>query len=169
MYRLEYWYMVGDSACGNVYGNPDFPDGTLVKTSSIQEVNGDIIRTKNNTYKLGVSYINNIKDLKLKEIESVDSLIQDVINWGKTTGILSYSSPKDQALKTVSEVGEFADNVVKGRDCKDDIGDIIVTLILQAELQHTSIYDCLKIARDEIIKRKGKMINGVFVKEGDNG
>jgi NTP pyrophosphatase (non-canonical NTP hydrolase) len=99
----------------------------------------------------------------------IDLLIDDVINWGKKTGILDYSTPKDQALKTVSEVGEFADNVVKGRNCEDDIGDIIVTLILQCELQNTTISRCLGLARDEIVKRKGKMVNGVFVKEGDNG
>ena len=94
-------------------------------------------------------------------------LEQSVIGWAEERDILTYSDPKTQALKTVSEVGEMCDNIAKGRDCRDDIGDIVVTLILQCALQKTTLAECLSLAYTEISKRKGKMINGVFVKEED--
>lgn len=98
----------------------------------------------------------------------LDDLIIKVEDWAQERGIFDNSTPKDQALKTVSEVGEFADNVLKGRDCRDDIGDIIVTLILQCKLQETTLTECLSLAYEEIAARKGKMVNGTFVKESDS-
>lgn len=64
-------------------------------------------------------------------------------------------------------MGELADNVNKGRDTKDDIGDCLVCLIIIAQQQGYSIDECLAVAYKEIKDRKGIMINGVFVKEGE--
>lgn len=99
---------------------------------------------------------------------NIEKLEQAVIDWAEERGIFEHSDPKSQALKTMSEVGEFADNVLKGRDCRDDIGDILVTLVLQCKMQDTSLEECLLIAFNEISNRKGTMIGGAFVKEGDN-
>jgi NTP pyrophosphatase (non-canonical NTP hydrolase) len=90
-----------------------------------------------------------------------------VIAWAQVRGIFAQSDPKTQALKTVSEVGELADSVAKGRCVKDDIGDIMVTLVLLAEMHGTTLGECLQLAWDEIKDRKGEMVNGTFVKEGD--
>jgi NTP pyrophosphatase (non-canonical NTP hydrolase) len=98
---------------------------------------------------------------------SFETLVKAVEQWAEERGIFDSSTPKDQALKTVAELGEFADNVLKGRDCRDDIGDIIVTLIMQCKLQGYDIVNCLSQAYSEISSRKGKMINGTFVKESD--
>ena len=38
---------------GMVFGHPRFPDGKEVRTSSIQNVNGRVIKTRNSIYKLG--------------------------------------------------------------------------------------------------------------------
>ena len=95
-------------------------------------------------------------------------LIDDVVTWGYDKGILLDPCAKTQALKTVSEVGEFADNIAKGRDVKDDIGDILVTLILQCEIQDTSLEECLNIAYSQIRDRRGMMVDGIFIKEGDD-
>lgn len=162
MYKLTNWYIVGERAYGNVFNNPSFPDGTFIRTSDIKESDGLTIKTQSGSiYELCESYVAS------KPVMNLTELTEKVAQWGWDTDILKYSDPKSQALKTVSEVGEFADNVAKGRDCKDDIGDIIVTLIMQAELQGTTIRDCLELAYNEIAKRKGKMVNGVFIKEGD--
>ena len=48
---------------------------------------------------------------------------------------------------------------------KDGIGDTTVTLILAAEMAGLRFEDCLQAAYDEIKGRKGKMVEGVFVKE----
>ena len=45
------------------------------------------------------------------------------------------------------------------------MGDIMVTLIIQAHMQDISLEQCLESAYKVISKRKGKMINGQFVKE----
>lgn len=37
---------------GNVFGHPDFEDGTFVSTSTILEASGNLVKTKNNTYLL---------------------------------------------------------------------------------------------------------------------
>jgi len=47
----------------------------------------------------------------------------------------------------------------------DAIGDITVTLIIQAEMQGLDFQDCLQAAYDVISKRTGKMIDGQFVKD----
>jgi NTP pyrophosphatase (non-canonical NTP hydrolase) len=50
-------------------------------------------------------------------------------------------------------------------DIEDAIGDIMVTMIIQAEMQGVTIEECLNSAYDIISKRTGKMINGQFVKD----
>ena len=47
------------------------------------------------------------------------------------------------------------------------IGDMIVVLINIAERNNITIEDCLEQAWNDIKDRKGKMIDGIFVKEGD--
>ena len=48
---------------------------------------------------------------------------------------------------------------------KDAIGDIIVTLVLQAQMWGLTLTECLDAAWEEIRHRKGKMVDGIFVKE----
>ena len=47
------------------------------------------------------------------------------------------------------------------------MGDIMVTLIIQAKMQNVSLEYCLKSAYNVISKRTGKMVNGQFVKDID--
>jgi NTP pyrophosphatase (non-canonical NTP hydrolase) len=98
-------------------------------------------------------------------MNSLESLIEQVHAIADRAGYLFGSDPKTQALKFFSEAGEMADNIAKGRDCRDDIGDILVTLIVQAHYQGTNLTECLQIAVNEIAPRKGTMINGTFVKD----
>jgi NTP pyrophosphatase (non-canonical NTP hydrolase) len=46
----------------------------------------------------------------------------------------------------------------------DSLGDILVTIIIQAEMQGLKLEDCLESAYNVISKRTGSMINGQFVK-----
>ena len=70
-------------------------------------------------------------------------------------------------MKLIQEAGELSDNICKGRDIRDDIGDMMVVLINIAERNKLTLAECLKVAYDDIKDRKGKMIDGVFVKESD--
>ena len=45
------------------------------------------------------------------------------------------------------------------------MGDIMVTLIIQAKMQDLSLEECLESAYNVIAKRTGKMVNGQFVKD----
>ena len=99
---------------------------------------------------------------------SIEKLITLCSTWSKTRGILKYSSPQAQGLKLVSEMGELADNIAKGRDVQDDIGDCLVVLNNLALMHETTLENCLAVAYEDIKDRKGKMNpNGVFIKEGD--
>ena len=65
---------------------------------------------------------------------ALEELQPKVLAWAEARGILTNSEPKTQCLKTISEVGELADNIAKGRCIRDDIGDILVTLIILSKL-----------------------------------
>jgi len=82
---------------------------------------------------------------------------------------LHKAEPSKQMLKVVEEVGEVASALARNDMDKleDGIGDVIVTLIILAQQNGMSLEDCLDTAYAEIKGRKGKMINGVFVKESD--
>lgn len=97
----------------------------------------------------------------------MNKLEQQVIVWAEERGIFLKSDPKSQMMKTVSEVGELADDINKGRDCRLELGDVLVTLVLQAKMQNTTLAECLDLAYNKISQRKGEMVNGVFVREGD--
>jgi NTP pyrophosphatase (non-canonical NTP hydrolase) len=64
-------------------------------------------------------------------------------------------------------MGELSDNICKGKDVADDIGDIMVVLINIAERNGLSLRHCLEVAYSDIKDRKGKMVDGIFVKESD--
>jgi NTP pyrophosphatase (non-canonical NTP hydrolase) len=93
-------------------------------------------------------------------------LIKKVEKWADDKGILENGTFEKQALKTLEEAGELLVGVGKNNkyEIKDAIGDIMVTIIIQAKMQGMDIEDCLQCAYNVISKRKGEMINGTFVK-----
>lgn len=96
------------------------------------------------------------------------TLIWLVTEWAKARKIVPNSTPMAQLMKTMSELGELADATLK-RDAegiKDGIGDVLVTLIIYAELQGVTLRECLSHAYDAIKDRKGTLTpEGIFVKE----
>lgn len=156
---------------------------------------------------------------------------QEIIAWAYDKGIIQKADRLTQSLKTLEEVAELTTNVLKNRDISDDIGDIYVTIVVQAHMSglgsiqdlHTNLYEfkadqehdslkdkvayliqdvammiegiqggtdiswcisniynglicicdeqklslpsCIDIAYNEIKGRKGKMVDGVFVKD----
>jgi NTP pyrophosphatase (non-canonical NTP hydrolase) len=162
--ELSYWYVIGDRLFGNVHNHPTIPDKSFVMTSKITKIEDSYVYTKNSKYKLLNGYFEIGEEME-DDISIIDSLIDRVLIWGYDKGIIAKGDAKAQTLKTVAEVGELADNIAKGADIKDDIGDILVTLILLAEIKDTSLHECLDIAYKEISKRTGKMVGGVFVKD----
>lgn len=101
--------------------------------------------------------------------------IYSVIKWGVSKGILAkdpINNPDNhekQTLKMAAEVGEVADEIAKGNydKAKIELGDVLVTAILLADLLGSSIEECLHLAYEKISKRTGKTVNGVFIKDDD--
>ena len=97
-----------------------------------------------------------------------DVMIARIETWHRDRNLIEGSTDKDQCLKLIQEVGELSDNICKGKDLKDDIGDIMVVLINIMERNNWHITDCLEVAWTDIKDRKGKMVDGIFVKESDD-
>lgn len=94
-------------------------------------------------------------------------LIEKVIDWAEQRGIFKSSSPERQLDKTFEEANELSTAIEERNlpEIKDAIGDITVTLILQAHMNGLDFKECLESAYDVISKRKGKMVDGLFVKD----
>ena len=101
-------------------------------------------------------------------INEVDILIESIAKSHHDRNLIEGSDDKSQFAKLIQEAGELSDNICKGNDISDDIGDMIVVLINIAERNNLSIQECLQQAWDDIKDRKGRMVDGVFVKEGDS-
>lgn len=82
---------------------------------------------------------------------------------------LNTANPSDQMLKLVEELGELAEGMAKDRpdDTKDAVGDMFVVMTILSQQMGFKIEDCVELAWDEIKDRKGKLVNGVYVKESD--
>ena len=87
--------------------------------------------------------------------------------WHKDRNLINGSCDKDQYLKLIQEAGELSDSLCKGKDIRDDVGDMMVVLINIMVRNNLTINECLSVAYNDIKNRKGKMIDGVFIKEGD--
>lgn len=116
-------------------------------------------------------------DMQYNELE------EKVIQWARDKEILNKATPLAQARKTEEEVQELIEACLaqnegletftnsKGRivntqeELKDALGDILVTIIIGAELQGLKLKDCLESAYNVISKRTGKIVNGQFVKD----
>ena len=90
------------------------------------------------------------------------------LGWSNDRGILQNSTASQQFMKLVSEMGELADNIAKGQDVRDDIGDMMVVLTNIAHLSGTNLSECFAEAWADIKDRRGYLNeNGVFIKEDD--
>ena len=87
--------------------------------------------------------------------------------WAKDKGIYAKGNSTTQYVKLMEEAGELAKALLNNdrAEIVDAIGDIAVVLTNLAELEGLKIEDCIDTAYNVIARRKGKMINGTFVKD----
>tara|TARA_R110000822_G_scaffold80320_3_gene191458 strand:+ start:20120 stop:20446 length:327 start_codon:yes stop_codon:yes gene_type:complete len=104
--------------------------------------------------------------------EIMEDLENKVVDWGYDKGILTGGEATTQRKlkqfsKTEEEVAELLDAILAEDkvEAVDAIGDILVTLIMQARLWNTNLYECLDEAYEVISKRTGRMVDGIFVKD----
>ena len=107
----------------------------------------------------------------------MDELIRNVIQWAADRNIIEGSTAIKQLDKTSEEFNELQRAVAlhlrdpgsEGAfdEVGDAFGDILVTLIIASHQLGVSLPIALEQAYNTIKDRKGKMINGKFVKEAD--
>ena len=93
------------------------------------------------------------------------NLIRKITQWHHDRNLIEGATDKEQLAKLIQEMGELSDNICKGNDIRDDIGDMLVVMINIMERNNITIEECLAVAYMDIKDRKGKMIDGIFVKE----
>ena len=100
--------------------------------------------------------------------EDCKTLTEKIQDWARDRG-LDEADPKAQMLKLVEELGELAEGMAKNRrsQIEDSIGDVYVVLTILSMQLGLEIKDCVTAAYEEIKDRKGRIVNGVYVKEED--
>lgn len=114
----------------------------------------------------GITFIDDVEDGD-KPVSTLSYFIDNVVQWHHDRNLIDGSTDKDQTLKLLQELGELSDSVCKGKDIKDDIGDMLVVMLNITTRNGVTLSECLARAWDDIKDRKGKMVDGIFVKEAD--
>lgn len=123
--------------------------------------------------------------------KSFGELKELVLEWAEDKDLLHSENADKQFMKFVEEVFEFKtemdiwklykkfkhdenieqdfsiEEVERWKNLKLEMGDIFVTLIVLCKQLGIDCVECLQLAYDKISKRKGKTVNGLFIKEED--
>lgn len=93
-------------------------------------------------------------------------VIQEIQQWAKDRN-LDTQDPKVQLSKLMEESGELARAILKDdtNEQIDAIGDITVVLIVLSMQLGLDYSKCVELAYNEIKDRKGKIVDGVYIKE----
>lgn len=99
------------------------------------------------------------------DFNSLDTLEHAILEWSHDKEITTKGNALTQCLKLVSEVGELADNILKGKNVEDDIGDCLIVLTNLSVLCNTTLLKSGNIAYNDIKSRNGALnSNGSFIK-----
>ena len=94
-------------------------------------------------------------------------MFENIRRWAEQRGLYDEGNSHTQYVKLQEEAGELAKALLENDKLEviDAIGDMVVVLTNLAHLQGVHIETCIAEAYKVISKRKGKMINGTFVKD----
>ena len=99
----------------------------------------------------------------------MNNLIKQVEQWSIDKG-LDKGNSFTQYAKSSEEMVEVAAALCRNDidELRDGIGDVIVTLVILAQQNNMTLYECLEQAYEEIKDRTGVMSkDGSFIKEQD--
>lgn len=111
--------------------------------------------------------------------KSFEELRENVEQWAKDKDLLHEENAEKQFMKFIEEVFEFKSEMdvyfdgaetlksLNKEYMKDEMGDVFVTLIILCKQLDIDSVECLDMAYEKISKRRGKTIDGTFVKEED--
>jgi NTP pyrophosphatase (non-canonical NTP hydrolase) len=110
----------------------------------------------------GTVMANNIANAELNSTKT------KIEQWAIDRG-LDTVDPSKQMVKLVEEVGELAGGLARDNMdvIKDSLGDIYVVMVILALRLGIDLQEAIDSAYDVIKDRKGKLINGVFIKQED--
>lgn len=108
-----------------------------------------------------------------KEVgEAYYNVISDIIMWGRDKGL---DDPKAQLNKVIEEIGEIAHEITRNNydlesleqpdELYDAIGDSLVTIYILSDILNIDPLAAMEVAYGAIKGRKGKTVDGTFVKE----
>lgn len=120
---------------------------------------------------VGISELRVRESIKIERIRenSMNNLIKQVEQWSIDKG-LDKGNSFTQYAKSSEEMGEVAAALCRNDvdELKDGIGDVVVTLIILAQQNNMTLYECLEQAYGEIKNRTGVMSkDGSFIKSED--
>lgn len=116
-----------------------------------------------------------------------EELKTNVEEWAEDKDLLHEENADKQFMKFIEEVFEFKsefdylerigedpsevysdyEQIETQENMQLEMGDIFVTLIVLCNQLGIDCVECLEMAYDKISKRKGKTVNGLFIKEED--
>lgn len=97
-------------------------------------------------------------------------VIENTTNWHYDKDIIENGIEERQLDKLLEEVHELRDAILLGEsedEIQKEAGDVITVLINICERRGYTLQGCLAKTYEKISKRKGKKINGTFVKQED--
>lgn len=98
---------------------------------------------------------------------NTDELITAVMAWGEEKGI---DNAYRQLNKVTEELGEWSHEICRDNfttpEAKDACGDVLVTIIILADICGIDPIKCLEGSYHEISGRKGHTSEGMFIKDG---
>ena len=127
-------------------------------------------------YCVPVSYLMGLPDGLVQRINksqamTFEELHEAIIQWAEDRNMIKPDrlTGLAQLAKVTEELGELSAGINKNDEdkTKDSLGDIMVTLIILAQDLNFDLLDCLNIAYNVIKDRKGKVIDGSYIKESD--
>lgn len=152
----------------------------------------ELVNIKSVLQKLGKSLRHKLEeeDLDLPIGSDFEGLKGLVLDWADDKDLLHEKNADKQFMKFMEEIFEFRDEWTLYNDelsfnngfgeidedayiyeladnMEDEMGDIFVTLIILCQQLSLDPVACLRRAYEKISKRKGKTINGQFIKSED--
>lgn len=105
--------------------------------------------------------------LTTKDHVNVEELLYKIGTWAEDRNITAEGGATSytQLDKLHEEVEEFR-NAETEEEAKLEFGDILVVCLQVARLRGLDMGECLHLAYEKIKHRKGRMVEGRFVKEG---
>jgi len=142
----------------------------IMKNVKTSMYNNDRSYVYNKAFAVFIENLNDTKETKtVKCSKKPLKMFENIRQWADERGIYDKGDTKTQLIKLQEEMGELAKATLEKdqEEVIDAIGDMVVVLTNLAHLNNVHIETCIATAYNVISKRKGKMINGTFVKDAN--